>query len=659
MWTCMRLGRQETARPTRAHLTDSFSRPSLIEASLTPVVVFHIVFRLFGCLRPYILACLRSGAGLWNQVVAAGLEHRAHVVTARFLAQAGPLRQHVLDFVSGTPLSETPGLRVEVAKLFLVPVAERTIEGTHAATAHELRRSPNLSASAVSLRRRMPEVEQVLAAPEARMLFSTWCEIAYHPLRLAQCLGIQGHPHIQTAFASLSSVEERTLLGPTFKHFVPVRDAIYHVDLYAQYLDLLGAFTLDVIPNPHERHITPAPEHRAAHSEGEDTGAAERAGAGSTATLVHGASSPADTYDVLLRKAAVCMVRDLCSSGMFFSLPREGEGVSEHATLEDLIARRPPSDCMAARGFEEDDGDLGGQALAGTSSGIEEVASDLVDVRCAHTFFRFVATRLLHKKNVKCDLPMDLSLDDFAVTRHQVMAMHRQQNTVDVSLDPAPAHLESQASSLLLLSTRNIQNIHFWLRVDDKIGYHLPPSLQIENRAEVERVIQMLGHAGAFPSSVLFFEPVQGADYDLSAVSGALAALIDLGMVSAIGSGFQFTDAGVDQLRLSVPLHRPYRPLAVPMGAVSSDWSLYQCLAAAKKLGWRCDFWACWEIRGRVPARRHVSDLGPIRAHASQDSGSQVCCFHGCVMYPMCICTMRSCDSGLARSLPGDPITRR
>ena len=159
---------------------------------------------------------------------------QCHPMSRKFLCAGGKLRAELERFVGGTQLhTGLDDLEWEVARLSAVSLVERSIEGTHAATAVELRRAPRSTGAIISVKRRLAEITSVAQQTEQTFQdFADLCSQVYHPIRAIRSLGLDSHPHIRSAFSNFKAHGDTTL-GSTNAHHVVVRDAVYNLDLYA------------------------------------------------------------------------------------------------------------------------------------------------------------------------------------------------------------------------------------------------------------------------------------------------------------------------------------------------------------------------------------------------------------------------------------------
>lgn len=176
--------------------------------------------------------------GTWDDLEANSPSTSRHQLSSKMLRKGSSLRDQLQQFSDGAELSCLRELNEQVARLSLIPVSERSIESSHAATSAQLRHAPGSSAALVSVHRRMPEIKAALCRSEDDFhRFAEFCTDVYHPLRAAKVLGLASHSSIVHAVgAQLLSGD--LPLGSTHEHSVVVRDVVYRLDLRTQYRDL-------------------------------------------------------------------------------------------------------------------------------------------------------------------------------------------------------------------------------------------------------------------------------------------------------------------------------------------------------------------------------------------------------------------------------------
>jgi hypothetical protein len=157
-------------------------------------------------------------------------------------------------FSQGSNLfQDTPALAFAVARIAMAPLSERAVERKHRLMSMETSRAYHSGAPSLSLRERMPEVQQLLSKkPEFLTELSNWCSRVYHPVAALRTLGLASHPDILRARGN------GALLGTSREHAAIAKSVVYHIDLHSQHL--VVAFNIPPAPPTGGNGRVAAPE---------------------------------------------------------------------------------------------------------------------------------------------------------------------------------------------------------------------------------------------------------------------------------------------------------------------------------------------------------------------------------------------------------------
>ena len=170
-------------------------------------------------------SCCALAVSLWDKIPVHG-RHLAHNVARNFLD--GPYRAELDAFVAGASRSNwSTALKIMVAILAFIPVAERIIEAQHRFIKKDSAAAINVGPVAASLSLRCNAVLEELIARDASSLdrFVQCFEEVRHIRTGVHVIGLTQHPHIRPLTRDMQ----------TSKWVTHVSAALYHADLESEF----------------------------------------------------------------------------------------------------------------------------------------------------------------------------------------------------------------------------------------------------------------------------------------------------------------------------------------------------------------------------------------------------------------------------------------
>ena len=151
-----------------------------------------------------------------------------HALSVSFLSTESPLRNEVEQFAAGEDLTNLPALESEIAKLALIPVVERSVEGGHATAKQDLRLNDHPSSAAFSLSIRMKEICSFMdAMPTALHSMANDFEKLRSDMGFIHFNGLVNHPTLAKELGSTGKLREKTIES-VFYHTDPGTKHLKH-----------------------------------------------------------------------------------------------------------------------------------------------------------------------------------------------------------------------------------------------------------------------------------------------------------------------------------------------------------------------------------------------------------------------------------------------
>ncbi|CAE6948873.1 unnamed protein product [Symbiodinium microadriaticum] len=138
-------------------------------------------------------------------------------------------RRDVERLASGvTAWNQLPTLKVWAGKFKFTPVAERWVEGLHAATKRSVRAAPHAGPAHIAFEFMSPHLRIWLReSPERLALLAKHCRCTAHPLKMCDAAGLKHHPGIEALLVLSSSGKKKILPPKARKQVVSI---LFHCD---------------------------------------------------------------------------------------------------------------------------------------------------------------------------------------------------------------------------------------------------------------------------------------------------------------------------------------------------------------------------------------------------------------------------------------------
>ena len=177
--------------------------------------------------RQQMKACL----GLFSQ---AQDTEALHPLCHDVLGHDSPVRREIEKVLEGAPVSEQPSLMKYLARWKFIMIAERFIEGCHAALKKHMRSAPHHGPAFVAWSTVSGVVAETLAVSDPHQILRPFAEACQHvrnPLLAAKALGFEHHPVVKEL------VRQLTPAGANRSGAQSIKEVIYHCDGPTLFLD--------------------------------------------------------------------------------------------------------------------------------------------------------------------------------------------------------------------------------------------------------------------------------------------------------------------------------------------------------------------------------------------------------------------------------------
>ena len=154
---------------------------------------------------------------------------RLHPLCEVLCAAHSACRRDVERLASGvTAWNQLPTLTAWAGKFKFVPVAERWVEGLHAATKRSVRAAPHAGPAHIAFEFVSPHLRTWLReSPERLAVLAKHCRCAANPLKMCDAAGLKHHPGIEALLVLSSSGKKKTLPDSARKQVVRI---LFHCD---------------------------------------------------------------------------------------------------------------------------------------------------------------------------------------------------------------------------------------------------------------------------------------------------------------------------------------------------------------------------------------------------------------------------------------------
>lgn len=206
-----------------------------------------------------------------------------------------------------------------------------------------------------------------------------------------------------------------------------------------------------------------------------------------------------------------------------------------------------------------------------------------------HMFFRMVNKQPGLKKLGKSDDTVRFGIDQFIVTRHNILDVDHSKSSVTLGISP-----DNASDAMQLLTAESVQDATLWEPLGEGICITDPEPLALAKDPACNELLGRLVSHSAFPGTSTFLTlTVTGGEAERARAMIAGGTLAFDPSTSNSELAVQLSAVALQQLRLGIALGRPRKPLQV-FGDWSPKWTSYECLESLRKHDWRCASACCW-----------------------------------------------------------------
>ncbi|CAE7662441.1 unnamed protein product [Symbiodinium sp. CCMP2592] len=154
---------------------------------------------------------------------------RTHPLCELLCAADSACRREIERLASGeTAWNQLPTLKVWAGKFKFAPVAERWVEGLHAATKRSVRAAPHAGPAHIAFEFMSPHLRTWLReSPERLAMLAKHCRCTSNPLKMSDAAGLRHHPGIESLLVLSYSGKKKILPPKASKQVVPI---LFHCD---------------------------------------------------------------------------------------------------------------------------------------------------------------------------------------------------------------------------------------------------------------------------------------------------------------------------------------------------------------------------------------------------------------------------------------------